>query len=645
MTAGQHGAGLLSSGTGKAHVIMSLGHSCLPGLAPVALGRTVTRRSLFSANPSRSIRAMSTGDVSNHPPKWNLWHPTRGIVFQQPLYPTLKVAGYSTNASLATASQDEELSNVPIQWDQDAEQVEESAAAEEDCGDDTLPILSEAQPGGNAIGPDEGILRAPHTTLDFKVPDELFQAAKQAPEGTRESYWSHLLYRGPDLDNDRKGKIRVHYCKNAASGEQALQTLLGEKLIGLDLEWETKSFKNAGVRKNVSLVQLASPSRVVLLHLAMYPKDEFVTPTLRKIIEDPDVLKLGVCIKGDCTRLRNYLDIDARGVFELSHLFKQVRYSATQPHLVDKRPINLATVCKEVLGLPMCKDAEVRMSSWAQTLDLEQINYSVSDAYSAVQIFSTLDYQREQMDPKPDLPFPVEANKLIPLPEGVEYKTTKKSSLARSSTSKSPMGEASPESTCHRGTEIDASAKSDLDQETWTEGEEGLRNIFGLLGLNYVEESEETSTSNATRSRTSLAADKTATGAEATSSESTTSKDFRVMAAEACLTAYQTTKEANGGKMSAGPAAMRAYFIWQADPSLTFSDVAGLLRDPPLKTSTVASYIVSSVEAEVLPYDENRLTAEISDCVASQVMGKRYYTKWRALSQRTLSQKRALVKD
>lgn len=580
-----------------------------------------------------------SGSNNNHPPNWRLWHPSRGIVFQQqqlqqPLYPSLDVANYSTDASLAAAPENEQP-GLPVQRDQSTgpqPPEESSAATEEECGDDTLPIPTEAQPEqlNAAHDPEEGILRAPYTTLDFKIPDELFQAAKQAPEGTRESYWSHLLYRGPDLDNDRKGKIRVHYCKNASTAEQALQTLLGEKILGLDLEWETRSYKNAGVRKNVSLVQLASPSRVVLLHLAMYPRDEFVTPTLRKIIEDPDVLKLGVCIKGDCTRLRNYLGLDARGVFELSHLFKQVRYSASQPHLVDKRPINLAALCKEVFGLPMLKDADVRMSSWGQSLDLDQINYSVSDAYSAVQIFSTLDYQREQMCPKPDLPFPVEANKLIPLPDGVKY--AKKSSSSKPSI---PIIDAAPADTARdTGTNCEILTDLDINTEMFVEDEEGLWGDFSKLGLDSVEKlDEEVSTATATI--------ETATGAaEAVSSsapQATSTPDFRVLAAEACLAAYQQSKEANGIKLNAAPAALTAYFIWQADTNLNFGDVASLLRDPPLKTSTVASYIVSSVEAEYLPFDENRLTTEIAAVVASDVMGKRYFMKWRALSQRQAS--------
>ncbi|KAF3770894.1 ribonuclease H-like protein [Cryphonectria parasitica EP155] len=427
----------------------------------------------------------------------------------------------------------------------------------------------------------------PFTPLDYKMSDEVFQAARQAAEGTDESFWSYSFYRGPNREDGVKGKVRVHYCKNAHVAERALQYLVGEKFVGLDLEWVALASKSSGARRNVSLVQLASQSRVVLLHLAVYPaKDELATPTLRKIIEDPNVTKLGVWIKGDCTRLKKYLSINARGIFELSHLFKQVKYSTSRPALVNKKLVSLATQCKEVFGLPMRKDQNVRTSDWSQPLDMGQIGYSASDAYAAIHLFAMLNHQREKLDPVPALPFHLELDKPIPLPPGVE---------------------------------MSSSEESDLDEGITDEA---------LL------EAEDSVTSN---TNTKKAATKSrATTATKAMPAPELPKDPKVEAAEICVAEH---KEARGGKIRVTPAALKAYFIWHANKGLNCEDVARMLRDPPLQTSTVASYILSSVQSEKLPYDNERMKTEVAGHMHDSVIRSRFFGIWKAIHYGVASSK------
>jgi len=218
--------------------------------------------------------------------------------------------------------------------------------------------------------------KPPYTPLDFKIPQEVFNEAKKAKRGTPESFWKYNLYRGSGDDSNSTVKVKVHYCKSSHTAERVLKEhFLNEKVLGFDLEWQPSVTAAQGPRRNVSLVQLSSPSRIALLHLALFPKnDELATPTLKKIMEDPEVTKVGVWIKGDCNRLRTYLGIDTRGSFELSHLYRLVKYSTSgELESVNRKLVSLATQVEEYLGLPIFKELHVRISDWTQPLSMDQI--------------------------------------------------------------------------------------------------------------------------------------------------------------------------------------------------------------------------------------------------------------------------------
>jgi exonuclease 3'-5' domain-containing protein 2 len=53
--------------------------------------------------------------------------------------------------------------------------------------------------------------------------------------------------------------------------------------------------------------------------------------------------------------------------------------------------------------------------------------------------------------------------------------------------------------------------------------------------------------------------------------------------------------------------ALRVYALWYYNPSLSIPDIASMLRDPPLRNSTVAAYILDSVRLEKLPFEKERL--------------------------------------
>lgn len=561
-----------------------------------------------------------------YPPKWRLWHPNQGVVFQQPLYPVLDVARFFTEASavedIGTGSRglseeiaasrfknigshsadpsdtlaEPKISQEPLVKTRPAEEAQESATSPTKTPE---PELKEEEAQAEAADrPSSG---PPFTPLNYKIPEESFNAAVKAVEGTPESFWSYAMYRRPSGDEggrEAEEKVTVHYCKSAHTAERVCQQyFLNEKVIGFDLEWSVEGYKTASPQKNVSLVQLASQSRVALLHVALFPnKSHLVPPTLKRIMEDPEITKTGVWIKGDCTRLRKYLGIESRGVFELSHLFRQVKYTRNGRHdLINKRLVSLADQVKETMHLPMFKGQDVRSSDWSKALAMDQIVYSASDAYAAVHLYAMLNHQREKLDPMPPLPFHVEHNQPIPLAPGLE------------------------------------SSSSD-EAENAEEEDEGIREVgYGVstltseqlkaLGESIQIESGEGDSDDIKAITDATKASNSKPRSTAAAKKPTPQKDHRIVAAETWLMEYRATRP--DGKTKAGPAALRAYFIWHANHDLSVDSIARLLRDPPLQLLTVCGYILDAVKVEKLAYDRVRLR-QVLDLYPQDVAQRRF---------------------
>lgn len=214
----------------------------------------------------------------------------------------------------------------------------------------------------------------PFTPLEFNISREQFLAARAAVPGTPESHWSYTMYhrKGGNavLDN-----VKVHYCESKSTMERVCaEYFLDQDVIGLDLEWMAYARTADGPRRNVSLIQIASPSRIALFHIAVFKYGaDLVPPSFRRIMEDPKVSKVGVNIGPDCTRLKNHLGVSVQGIFELSHLYRIVKHFPHERRLVHKGLVSLATQVQDQLLLPLYK-GEVRTGNWMRRLNPQQID-------------------------------------------------------------------------------------------------------------------------------------------------------------------------------------------------------------------------------------------------------------------------------
>ncbi|KAF4994760.1 hypothetical protein FGRMN_5574 [Fusarium graminum] len=529
--------------------------------------------------------------------KNRLWNPAFGIRFSpkadhQPPYPFLDITRFvHTPAASSEAAPNHDVEVEDFGEDED---FERDAAEWFDQQDQLAASITETVSEGTqvALDPDGNLIDAskqeatptpspttapPLTSLDYTIDTELWEAARKSKAGSRESFWSYKMYRKL-LDNGEQQKVKVHYCTSKHTMEHVCQQYFSdEKIIGFDLEWLVGQRGSVNPRRNVSLIQIASPSRVGLFHVALFSKDDFVAPTFKRIMEDESVTKVGVAIKGDCTRLKNNLGIESKGMIELSHIYKLVKFSKSgELSRINKVMVSLAVQTQEMLGLPLFKGDDVRSSNWMMRLSPDQVAYSASDAYVGLQLYYILEQEREKLQPTPPRPHFVEKN----LP--IQFLTADD---VDESDATSESGES----------EVITDVEAELDEREIKVAQPAVK---------------------ITKTTTT-----TTTAVKAPSTQAQTSKDIRVVAAEDDARQYRIEI----GHSNASFSALRSYFIWHDNKTLTPEKVASLLRDPPLRTNTVVSYILEAILAEKLPYAKARLRTEVLSYLAPEArVGPRY---------------------
>jgi hypothetical protein len=509
----------------------------------------------------------------------NLWHPCHGIVFKD----ATGAGQPRALSSVAVAAHDQELA---FQSNAEDNYVLASSSFEVLSTTETAaaPVEEDAKAEASAeeVAEDPALNELPYSESSFKMTEELFRKAKDAVPESPESYWSYNLYRGPVVDGTPQ-KVKVHYCQSKSTTERVIKEhFLDKKVVGFDIEWKMEARAADGAKKNVSLIQLATEERIGLFHIALFPKDDpadLVAPSLKKIMEDPNITKVGVSIKGDCTRLRNHLDIHSVSLFELSHLYRLVKFSQSKDyHLINKRLVALATQVQEHLHLPMFK-GDVRQSDWSQALRMDQIIYAASDSYAGIHLFNTMELKRQALDPMPPRPYHADEDKPICLAENVLI----------SSEDSSEDVEPEPEELTKPKRKY-ARRKPAIPQPL------ALDPDFSLEDPDPLDPEAKPSPPSSKPTQSPI-----------------------VLSAEV-LTALHRGAHAT---CKTPPSYLRAYFVWYHNPSLTLAEIAALLRDPPLQMSTVINYIMEAVKREGLEFEKDRLK-EIMGMLSKDALWSRY---------------------
>ncbi|KAK5719933.1 hypothetical protein LTR15_007206 [Elasticomyces elasticus] len=429
-------------------------------------------------------------------------------------------------------------------------------------------------------------LTLPTTALTYRIPTADYRDAVKASPNTNAAYWSYHLYK-----NAAGYGPTVHYCTKLDQAERVLQDhFRRQPVLGFDIEWEMRASKTSSAKQNVSLIQIACEDRICLVHVANFPgtqPDELVPGTLREILESDQVVKAGVNIGGDARRMREYLNVDMRGQFELSYLFKVVTFSRKDINR-SLKGASLAAQVQSALLLPLNK-GEVRVSSWSKKLSKEQADYSASDAYAGFQLFHALEAKRLKMEPTPPRPAFRELEEPLVLGDGTVLR---------------------PQSYKPRAPTAEGKAE-ELDDDA---GEE----FFDALETQAAPNTTADAKAGASASDQAVQYPVLPSLEPEAAVSSTVGEISTASISLPLRPAPTVTPEMDAGNnwivihksrqrsVQAKDPSLRAYFFWHMQGN-TVAQTAALARDPPLAHTTVASYILEAIRWEELPYEADRM--------------------------------------
>lgn len=158
----------------------------------------------------------------------------------------------------------------------------------------------------------------------------------------------------------------------------ACKALAKEPIVGFDTETRP-SFK-AGVSYNVSLIQLSTPSTCYLIRLCSVRFER----ELLRLLENKNILKVGVDVAGDIRNLSKIRHFRAGGFVELQ---KEVESFGIE----DKSLRKMAAI---ILGVGVSKAQ--RLSNWeAREMTASQMRYAATDAWICLEMYNALNRARE----------------------------------------------------------------------------------------------------------------------------------------------------------------------------------------------------------------------------------------------------------
>lgn len=491
----------------------------------------------------------------------------------------------------------------------------------------------DATPPDGAPKPDTPTDDEQSNELDYQISPKDLRAAAMASQNSNASFWSHTLYKG------KEGKKPVvYYCTDFAKAEERAKLFANEPVLGFDLEWEVHaSFKKQpiDIKQNVSLIQIASEDKIGLFQVALFKGSsvqDLLPPTLRQILESPAIAKTGVNIVGDAKRMKACMGVDMQGVFELSYLYTLVKFSARNPEKVNFRLVSLASQVENVLLLPLKKDS-TRTSAWSHRLNTQQTDYAASDAYAGFQLYHKLERERKALSPRPQRPAFSELDLPMVLGNGNKvYKGQKKifrkdkteavAEVAAENSEDDGESEeffdaaeevdpyelgasrtASSTAGAHVGT-FHGTVQSPVAQEV---------SYPDLAALDLPSDADVAASLESSDEVDQQPPEEEADFAAASEAADSTSEAPRALHPDSEETKLADAWVANWRaslppdyNIVGRPRELRAWHLWH-EQGHSMEEVAALLKDPPLVTTTVASYIMQSIKAENLPYDEDRV--------------------------------------
>ena len=170
---------------------------------------------------------------------------------------------------------------------------------------------------------------------------------------------------------------KIHLITEIKEVSEAIKILRQASVLGFDTE--TRPTFKKGKQYSVSLLQLSTRDEAFLFRLNYLGLPE----ELISLLENPDILKVGVAILDDLRALRKLRKFDAEGLVELSNIGSDLG-------IVTCGLRNLAAI---FLGVRITKKEQ--LTNWERPdLNSSQCLYAATDAWICLKMFSFLESEK-----------------------------------------------------------------------------------------------------------------------------------------------------------------------------------------------------------------------------------------------------------
>lgn len=184
----------------------------------------------------------------------------------------------------------------------------------------------------------------------------------------------------------------LHICKTVKESDECLLKIQSGEMLSFDMEWEKNFVTNHA--KKTGIVQLASATDIYVLQLSVM---KTLPMELLRILKDSSILKCGVAIKQDAAKFRSDFDEEVQGCLELSSVAKYADPERWKNHV---GMIALRDLSRVYLRRKLNKNFDVRVGKWNNpSLDERQCEYAANDVYVGVELIHTLAGMIGNIDP------------------------------------------------------------------------------------------------------------------------------------------------------------------------------------------------------------------------------------------------------
>lgn len=166
---------------------------------------------------------------------------------------------------------------------------------------------------------------------------------------------------------------RIITIQTAQEADKAVDYLMSHDILGIDTE--TRPSFRKGTFYKVALLQISTHDTCFLFRINMFG----ITPSIKKILEDCSITKVGLSLKDDLHQLSQRCDFTPG-------IYIDIQQTAKEIGIADR---SLQKIYANLFGKKISKNQQ--LSNWeAQTLSEAQKSYAATDAWACIKIYEEM---------------------------------------------------------------------------------------------------------------------------------------------------------------------------------------------------------------------------------------------------------------